>query len=59
MFIRTKIKHFQLVLWGGGISAQPFTPQQKENSVIRSSARWSRGPRDSPGNFTVSVWPVK
>lgn len=38
MFIRTKIKHFQLVLWGGGISAQPFTPQQKENSVIRSSA---------------------
>lgn len=46
LFIRTKIKHFQLVLWGGvgGISAQPFTSQSKDKSVIMSNARlWSHG----------------
>lgn len=45
LFIRTKIKHFQLVLWGsGGISAQPFTSQPKGKSVIMSNARlWSHG----------------
>lgn len=43
LFIRTKIKHFQLVLWEGEISAQPFTSQQKDKSVILSNARLSCG----------------